>query len=182
MTGTISLIREGTENRAFRFPLSQNPVRILALYQRRDVRAVEGARLESACMLTRCTEGSNPSLSARLRSLTGASSRQAIFKGSEGCRVEVHRTKTGQILRPFVFPVWDYTYLVTRPGCWPGCRFMGLKARPFSDVGSRTPPDPEGSNGRNLRRVLQPAWPSSHPFDPVPPLFERGHIFPRGTS
>ena len=28
---------------------------------------VEGARLESACTLTRCTEGSNPSLSAILR-------------------------------------------------------------------------------------------------------------------
>jgi hypothetical protein len=33
---------------------------------RRDVRAVEGARLESVCTLTR-TEGSNPSLSAILQ-------------------------------------------------------------------------------------------------------------------
>ena len=50
------------------------------------------------------------------------------------------------------------------PGRQPGCRFVGLKARPFSDVGSRTPPDPEGSNGRDIQRVLQPAWPSSLPL------------------
>ena len=150
MTGTISLIREQRENHAFPFPLSKSPARTFALYYRRDVRAVEGARLESACMPTRCTEGSNPSLSARLRSLTGASSRQAIFKGSEGCRVEVHKTKTGQMLRPFVFPVWGLYIFSNAAGPLARLPFYGMEGQALSDVGSRTPPDPEGSNGRDL--------------------------------
>ena len=37
------------------------------LNMRRDVRAVEGARLESVCT-GNCTEGSNPSLSAIIKS------------------------------------------------------------------------------------------------------------------
>ena len=48
------------------------------ILKRRDVRVVEGARLESVCR-GNSTEGSNPSLSAKLRSrsFVGASGLQA---------------------------------------------------------------------------------------------------------
>jgi hypothetical protein len=42
------------------------PVFVSTVSQRRGVRVVEGARLEIVCMSNRCTEGSNPSLSANL--------------------------------------------------------------------------------------------------------------------
>src|SRR5437762_13495482 len=52
--------------------------KLLIPFDRRDGRVVEGARLESVCR-GNSTEGSNPSLSAKLRfaSFGGASGRQA---------------------------------------------------------------------------------------------------------
>ncbi len=59
-SGQCSVIREGlfTDNRS---PATDH-------YLRRDVREAEGARLEIVCTPKRCTEGSNPSLSATLPS------------------------------------------------------------------------------------------------------------------
>ncbi len=46
---------------------------------------VEGARLESACTLTRCTEGSNPSLSAILRPFDGAQGGEPVEPQAQVC-------------------------------------------------------------------------------------------------
>ena len=62
--------------------------------------SAEGARLLSEYTLKRCIEGSNPSLSASLRSLKGAPARQAVIDNrSEGCRVVVRRTETDGLER-----------------------------------------------------------------------------------
>ena len=60
---------------------------------------VEGARLESACTLTRCTEGSNPSLSAILRSFDQVPNGELVEPQAQDL-FELYYRETGEGWRP----------------------------------------------------------------------------------
>ena len=67
---TVPLSGTGGSNPSLSAKKQFKPFKRLKLFKPlvywRDVRAAEGARLEIVCTSKRCTEGSNPSLSAKL--------------------------------------------------------------------------------------------------------------------
>jgi hypothetical protein len=74
---TLGVLHNSLHNSGL--PAQQLACKLLILKTRRDVRVVEGARLESVCR-GNSTEGSNPSLSAKLRSAPFAE--RVVFRHS----------------------------------------------------------------------------------------------------
>jgi hypothetical protein len=74
--------------------------KLLIPFDRRDVRVVEGARLESVCR-GNSTEGSNPSLSAKLRFASLRLTERVVFRPPRDSRpfLMVRRSRTQRFQR-----------------------------------------------------------------------------------